>query len=86
MIGADEEGCQFRFGCRGHGKFDDLGKSEEWVIVGWDGNVFRDKYVGLCPAAGLGFIKEGRVVVPCEYHASGAVGDAIIWVCDDVVE
>ena len=33
-------------------KFDDLVDSDECTIVGWDGYVFRDKYLGPCPVAG----------------------------------
>ena len=56
------------------------------VIVVWDGNVFRYKYVDPCSDAGLAFLNEGRTRVPCKYHTVGSVGDAVIWLCDNVVK
>ena len=60
-LGGDEEGRYLQFLCGGNDEFYDLGKSEEWAVVDWDGNVFRKKDVATYPAAGLDFIKEGRV-------------------------
>ena len=39
-----------------------------------------------CLDAGLDLIKEVHIGVPCEDHAAGAVGDAFIWLCGNVVK
>ena len=38
------------------------------------------------PDTGLALIMEGRAGVPYKDHAAGAVGDAIIRLCGDLVE
>ena len=45
LLGGNEEGCKLLFGYGGNEKLDDLGKSEEWAIVGWDGYVCGDNNI-----------------------------------------
>ena len=42
--------------------------------------------MGLLPAEGLDFITEVSIRVTCKDHDTVVVGDAVIWVCGDVVE
>ena len=42
--------------------------------------------MGSCAAAGLGCIEVGGVGVSCKDHVAGAVGDAIVGICGEVIK
>ena len=42
--------------------------------------------MGYCATVGLGYVEVGNVSVSCEDHVAGAVGDAIVGICGEVIK
>ena len=85
-LGSDEKTFEFCFGGRRHDKLDDLGDDEDWAIESRDIVVFQEEDVCAYAAAVFGLVEICSVRMPTEHHVSGAIGDAVFWLCGDVVK
>ena len=85
-LGSDEQACKFYLGGQRHDKLDGLGKGEDWDVELWDSVIFREEYVYACAAEGFGLVEICNVRMITEHHVPGGIGDAVVWVCGDIVE
>ena len=66
--------------------FNDVSYGENRAVVGWHRDFFGDHDVGAGAAAGFTDVEIRGVGVAGKDHVAGAVGDAVVGVCYDVVQ
>ena len=86
LAGCDEEGSKFRFSCRRHNKFDDLGNGKDSSVESWKGVIFGEIDMCSCAAAGLGFVEKSCIGVSTKDHVTSPVDDAIIGIRGHIVK
>ena len=86
LLGGDEHGGNFGFGGGGYNKLDDLRNGENGAVKAWHGIIFGDKYMHTSAAAGARLIEVSCIGVAGNNHGASAVGDAVVWVCGNIVK
>ncbi len=82
----DVESSDFCLGSQGHDCLDDLGNSEDRVIVMGARCVAGHEEMSSCLTASIGLQEEGCITVCCEDHVTCLVGYDGIGMCERIVQ
>ena len=82
----DKHDSEFGFGAIGNDELDNLGGGDNGDIVPRHQVTLREEDVGSGTAAATSLVELAGIGVACKDHICCTVGDAVVWLCGNIVE